>query len=145
MTALIGRNLKYFPRMTTEIRQLLAAASLAIQAVGWSDPGDRHIGILGCGYGGVLRADVEYFRDYVAQGRTIGRGNLFIYTLPTSALSEVAIALGLTGPTLHLHEATDAPQALIKHATRLIEIGEADGMVCVWHEGATARCVAIGI
>jgi 3-oxoacyl-(acyl-carrier-protein) synthase len=142
MTALIGRNLKYFPRMTIEARSLLAAASLAMKSVGW-DAAAR-IGILSCGYDGWLIANQEYFRDYVAQGRSLGRANLFIYTLPTSAMSEVAIAMGLTGPTLHLQADAHPQQALIEQAMTMVQNGEADGMLCVWSEGTSAVCAAVG-
>jgi 3-oxoacyl-[acyl-carrier-protein] synthase II len=142
MTALIGRPLKYFPRMTAEARVLLAAVRLTMKAAGWND--SVRIGILSCGYDGWLSANQEYFRDYVAQGRSLGRANLFIYTLPTSAMSEVGIALTLTGPTLHLHADIQPRQSLLKQAMSMVQNDDADGMLCVWSDGTSAVCVAVG-
>jgi len=140
MTELIGREMKYFSRMTEEARRCLAAASLAMRAAGMTGT----IGILGCGFDGWLAADLEYFRDYVTQGRSLGRANLFIYTLPSSALSEVAIALSLNGPTLHIHSGVHPVRALIDQAKMIVENREADGILCVWSDGKSAVCVAVG-
>jgi 3-oxoacyl-(acyl-carrier-protein) synthase len=145
MTALIDRPLKYFPRMTAEARSCLAAASLAIKAAGWHQRESVNIGIVGTGYTGCLLADMEYFRDYVAGGQSLGRANLFIYTLPTSALSEVAIALNLTGPTLHVCDDAQPMQSVIQLAMTMVKNREAQGMLCEFSDGPSAICVAIGI
>jgi len=42
------------------------------------------------------------FLDYVQAGRKLGRGSLFIYTLPSSPLAEAAIHFGLQGPVLYI-------------------------------------------
>jgi 3-oxoacyl-(acyl-carrier-protein) synthase len=129
--------------MTTESRSCLAAASLALRACGWKDTASREIGLVGAGYEGCVRADQEYFRDYVASGRSLGRGNLFIYTLPTSTLGEVAIALTLTGPTLHIHDPARPVAVLVAQAEQLVEEGESDAMLAVWSDCAAAVCFAI--
>lgn len=141
--ALIGRPVKYYARMTAETRCCLCAASLAIKAAKW-DSASEEIGLLCAGSEGGLRANEEYFRDYVANGRTLGRGNLFIYTLPTSALGEVAIALSLTGPCLFIDDGIDPVASLAKHAEQMIFDGEAGGMLCLWSAGDAAVCVAVG-
>ena len=143
MLAFIARPLKYLPRMTRESRSCLAAASLALNACKWKEPESREIGLVAAGYEGCLQADQDYFSDYVASGRTLGRGNLFIYTLPSSTMGEVAIALGLRGPTLHIHDADHPAAALIVHAQRLIDDGETDAILALWSDPRAAVCVAL--
>jgi len=139
--ALIQRPVKYIGRMTDECRVCLCAAHLALRAVEWNDA--REIGLLAAGDAGFLQANQNYFRDYVANGRSMGRGNLFIYTLPTSTLGEVAIALNLTGPAMHLHDDTQPLAALVQHADQFIADGEADGMLVLWSDLHAAVCLAI--
>jgi 3-oxoacyl-[acyl-carrier-protein] synthase II len=142
MLDLIGQSPKYFARMTAEARRFLVTAGLAIQSAGWKQTAD--IGILAAGYTGWLAGSAEYFRDYVAQGRSLGRANLFIYTLPTSAPSEVAVALGLTGPTLHLQHSDHPAAYLIREAIAIVQNQEAAGVLCLWGDEQSAVCVAVG-
>ena len=121
--ALVGRPVNYYPRMTTEARHCLCAASMALAATPWRASGNPEIGLLCGGSDGCLAANQEYFRDYVASGRSLGRGNLFIYTLPTSVLGEVAIVLSLAGPCLFIHDETRPLSALARHSS---------GVCCRW-------------
>src|SRR6185312_1576229 len=98
--SLIGKPIKYLSRMTSEARCCLVAAARALKAATLDSAGE--IGLLATGEQCFLDADLDYFDDYLASGRSMGRANLFIYTLPTSAASEVAIALRLTGPAIFM-------------------------------------------
>ncbi len=140
--ALVGRPVKYYARMTPETRCCLFAASLALKNARW-DANTREIGLLSAGSDGCLRANGEYFQDYVANGRTLGRGNLFIYTLPTSALGEVAIALSLTGPCMFIHEGDDPVVSLGRIGGQMISDGEAGGMLGLWSDSEAAVCLLI--
>jgi hypothetical protein len=140
--ALIGRPVKYYARMTAETRCALCAASIALKAVGW-ESGSREIGILSGGSEGCLKANEEYFRDYVANGRTLGRGNLFIYTLNTSALGELAIALSLTGPCMFVRDVNRPVASLERIGKQMIDDGEADGMFGLWSDPEAAVCFVI--
>ena len=79
----------------------------------------------------------------MANGRTLGRGNLFIYTLPTSALGEVAIALSLTGPCMFIHEGDDPVASLGRIGGQIISDGEASGMLGLWSDSEAAVCLLI--
>jgi hypothetical protein len=138
--ALICRPVKYYSRMTTEARSCLCAASLAMRAADWRE---MEVGLLAANEEGWSAANHEYFRDYLANGRSLGRGNLFIYTLPTSALGEVAIALKLTGPTLHISEDTRPIAGMIRQAEQMLADGEAQGMLVLWSDTQAAVCLAI--
>jgi 3-oxoacyl-(acyl-carrier-protein) synthase len=141
--ALIDRPVKYYSRMTTEARLCLCAASIALRGVSTSQSKNPEIGLLGAGGEGFLQANQEYFRDYFASGRTMGRGNLFIYTLPTSALGEVAIALSLGGPCMFLQDDSHPLASLIKQAEQLVADGEADLMLALWSNSQAALCMAV--
>lgn len=142
--AIIERPVKYFGRTTVEARSALCAASVALRAVAWSESGAQEIGLISSSPDGCLRDNREYFRDYVDCGRTLGRGNLFIYTLPTSVAGEIAIALSLTGPCFFIHDNDTPPLAsLARHAARLMADGEADRMLAIWCDPQAALCLAI--
>lgn len=112
-------------------------------ATPWQESGNPEIGLVCGDFDGCLAANQEYFRDYVATGRTVGRGNLFIYTLPTSVLGEVAIVLSLTGPCLFIHDETRPLAALARHAREFVADGEADAMLALWSDSSAAVCLAI--
>lgn len=139
---LTGRPVKYFSRMTAETRAGLVAAALVVKAAGWSTD-DRETGLLAAGEDGSIHANERYFRDYVASGRSMGRGNLFIYTLPTSMPGEIAIALSLRGPSIYLHDDDRPLEALIDHARAMIRDGEADAMLALWSDPHAAVCLAV--
>lgn len=141
--AFIDRPVKYFGRLTTESRFGLCAASMALRASPQRESGDSEIGIVSASVDGCLRDNREYFRDYVDCGRTLGRGNLFIYTLPTSVAGEIAIALSLTGPCMFVQDDGQPLTSLARNAQRLIVDGEADGMLALWSEPDAAFCLAI--
>ncbi|MGD0138448.1 MAG: hypothetical protein ABSD28_06185 [Tepidisphaeraceae bacterium] len=141
--ALIGRPVKYFTRMTGESRCCLCAASLALKGADWWDRTPPEIGLLAARSEGLLRANEEYFQDYVAMGRTLGRGNLFIYTLATSALGEAAIALSLTGPSMFIQDDARPLAALVWHGEQMVADGEAGGMLALWSDSSAAVCFAV--
>ncbi len=95
--------IKNFGRFDRISRMTCFAVALALADSGIEYGASRKqdIGIVGTSAEGSLRTDIEYFRDYLDSGRTLSRGNLFIYTLPSSPLGEAAIHFGLQGPLLY--------------------------------------------
>jgi 3-oxoacyl-(acyl-carrier-protein) synthase len=141
--ALIGRPVKYFGRLTTESRFGMCAAGILIREMQWTPSEDEEIGLISSSPDGCLRDNQEYFGDYVQSGRTLGRGNLFIYTLPTSVAGEIAIALSLTGPTLFVKDDIAPLAGLVRHAEHLIADGEADHMLVLWSDWQALVCLAV--
>jgi 3-oxoacyl-[acyl-carrier-protein] synthase II len=89
------------------VARVLAAAAL---------PAGSRIGIIATGPDGSAAANVAYFADYVRNGRTLGRGQLFAATLATSVAADCAIACRLRGPLLYLSDerrARDAADAFL--------------------------------
>jgi len=78
---------------------VLAAASSFFDSSASCSP--TNSGIIGINSAGAIDSNYTYFKDYYANGRTLGRGNLFVYTLPSSLLSVVSISLGIKGPIIY--------------------------------------------
>src|SRR5260221_5565373 len=101
---------------------LLAVESLAPKFD--TVPRDR-IGICLAARAGSLSTDVEYWK-----GRALVGGpspTLFAYTLPSSAIGEIAIRHKLTGPNLCF---VGDDKIVLPQASDLLRRGEADACVC---------------
>lgn len=120
-----------FGRLDPLSRTTIGAVALALDDAGLAGAPEHKqaTGIVGTARDGSLAADLAYFRDYVANGRTLGRGNLFIYTLPTSPLGEAAIQFGLTGPLLYAAGGAAPLGTALKLASDLVAGGEAPRML----------------
>jgi 3-oxoacyl-(acyl-carrier-protein) synthase len=143
MAGLLGQTPRQASRMPGETRLCLCAAHLALEAADWRDANARNAGLIVSGYDGCLEADQRYFADYVANGRSNGLASVFVYTLPTSAAAEIAIALKLFGPLLHVNAPRRPAAELIRSAQELVEDGEAPGMLALWSSPREAVCFAV--
>jgi 3-oxoacyl-[acyl-carrier-protein] synthase II len=129
-----------FGRLDPLSRNTIAAVALALDDAGLATPGGEQLatGIAGTARDGSLAADVAYFRDYLENGRTLGRANLFIYTLPTSPLGEAAIQFGLTGPLLYAAAGRAPLGSALELAAALVAGGEAQRMLAGQADAETA-------
>ena len=117
---------KNFGRLDAVSRMTVYAVSLALQDAGveYSPLRKQDLGIVGTSAEGSLRTDLDYFRDYLESGRTLSRGNLFIYTLPSSAIGEAAIHFGLLGPALYASGRANILSGALEIAAEMIEAGQ---------------------
>jgi len=101
----------------------------------------QRISLIGSNPCGALEANLAYFNDFIANGRTLARGNLFIYTLPSSFLAEAAIHFGFTGPMLYLGFVKNNPAASLKYAQEMLKEGAVKTIILVnaSSQGATAQ------
>lgn len=122
---------KNFGRLDPVSKMTCYAAALALQDAGIRYPlrNQDDAGIIGTNRTGCLNTDLRYFTDYVESGRTLGRGNLFIYTLPSSPLAEAAIHFGLQGPLVYLGGGESPLTSAVDMAAAMIENGEASMML----------------
>lgn len=122
---------KNFGRLDRASRMTAAVVALALRDAGLEYAPDRKqdIGIVGTSGAGSLPTDLLYFRDYVDCGRTLARGNLFIYTLPSSPLGEAAIHFGLRGPLLYEADAAAPLRTVLDTAGEMLLLGEAGAML----------------
>ena len=122
---------KNFGRFDRVSRMTCFGVALALSdaGIGYSATRKQDIGIIGTNAEGSLRSDREYYRDYINSGRTLSRGNLFIYTLPSSPVGEAAIHFGFLGPLLYAAGEENSLVPLLDTAEEMILAGEAPVMV----------------
>lgn len=143
---------KNFGRLDALSKMTCYAVALALQdaEMHYSAGQKQDIGIIGTNASGSLQSDIDYFQDYLNSGRTLSRGNLFIYTLPTSPLAEASIYFGLQGPLLYATSPDGSLASILAMATEMILLEEIPVMVagmaeedeaiyCVLMRGAAAN------
>lgn len=136
---------KNFGRFDAVSKMTCCAGALALRDAGitYSERHKQDMGILGTNTVGCLESNVRYFKDYVATGRKIARGNLFIYTLPTSPLAEAAISFGLQGPLLYMMFQQKRIPSLVRCAGKMILRGETQAMLAVKADENEAVCFVL--
>jgi 3-oxoacyl-[acyl-carrier-protein] synthase II len=122
---------KNFGRLDTASRMTVSAIALALQDadVDYSPSEKQDIGIIASSCEGSLQSDINYFRDFVENGRTLSRANLFIYTLPSSAPGEAAIHFGLTGPLMFMTASDGTLSTCMDMAAEMVAAGETGSML----------------
>jgi 3-oxoacyl-[acyl-carrier-protein] synthase II len=128
---LFRQPVKNFGRLDLVSRITLTAVSLALQdgGIAASPLEKQPIGIVGTNNEGSLATDLDYYRDYVDNGRKLSRANLFIYTLPSSPLGEAAIHFGLTGPLLFTMDRERSARSALTTASDLLDDGSVPAML----------------
>ncbi|MEW5804641.1 MAG: hypothetical protein AB1847_21320 [bacterium] len=116
---------KNFGRFDRVSKMTCCALGLAIYDAGiiYAEGQKQDIGLLGTNEAGALSSNIAYFKDYVESGRTLARGNLFIYTLPSSPLAEAAIHFGCQGPVIYMGFQHRAIPSLLSYAKGML-LGE---------------------
>ena len=136
---------KNFGRFSAEARLAYRAVERALRVAGLDpvrDPALR-VGAIACGPAGSDAANREYFSDYVKSGRTLARGQLFVYTLPTSVAAECAIACRLTGPLAYVADAAGSGAVARRAARGWLADGSADAVVVLASTPAEARAFVV--
>jgi 3-oxoacyl-[acyl-carrier-protein] synthase II len=120
-----------FGRLDNASKMTCYAAALALKDAGikYSQNRKHDIGIIGTNPLGCLETDSNYFKDYLDSNRTLSRGNLFIYTLPTSPLGEAAIRFGLQGPVLYIAAAENSLLSVVDMAVEMILLDETSAIL----------------
>lgn len=136
---------KNFGRLDRISRMTAYAVSLALRDAGmeYFPSKKQDIGIIGTNSEGSLETDLEYFKDYIEAGRTVSRGNLFIYTLPSSPLGEAAIHFGFAGPLLYAAGQKSSISTILDMAEEIILAREATAMVAGRAEAEQALYVVL--
>lgn len=128
-----------FSRFSPEVRWAFFAVTRALKDAEIDRSEHLRIGVIACGREGSERANFAYFDDYVRSGRVLGRGQLFVCTLPTSVAAECAIACRLTGPLLYV-AGSDEPTRRAEEAARgLLADGLADAILGLASNSAEAQ------
>jgi len=121
-----------FGRFSAEARLAFYAVSRALRAAGVNPAGTgARVGIVAFDRDGCAAANRAYFSDYVQSGRVLGRGQLFVYTLPTSVAAECAIACRLKGPLVYVAEEDGGVGSAVRVADGLLAESAAEAVVLV--------------
>jgi 3-oxoacyl-[acyl-carrier-protein] synthase II len=130
--SILQESIKNFGRFSDESKLVCLAAGLALHDAGIAageTPNDT--GIIASNTDGALVSNREYFQDYIDCGRKLSRGNLFIYTLPTSSLAEAAICFHLNGPILYVASQEQSASFALREAAEIVKANGASMMVAV--------------
>lgn len=136
---------KNFGRLDDTSKITCCAVSLALKDAGLSYPlkHSENAGIVGTSATGCLDTDINYFRDYVESGRRLGRGNLFVYTLPSSPIGEVAIHFGFKGLTLYLGGTENLLENAVSVASSVLHSKDASLMLVGETSGSSALYITL--
>ena len=121
----------------------VAALAFHDAEMSYAEDGKQDIGILGTNADGCLQSNLDYFNDYVVNGRTLGRANYFVYTLPSIPMSEAAIHFKCQGPLLYLMFPNTPAASLLRHADKMIFRGESTAMLAVMANEESAQSFMI--
>ncbi len=143
-----------FGRFSAEARLAFSAVAQALGEAGitpdgngvlrYRDGAERvRVGVVVFDRDGSDAANRTYFSDYVRAGRVLGRGQLFVYTLPTSVAAECAIACRLTGPLLYVAEPDGGSGGAWRAARGLLADSLADRVVLLSVTPEAAQVIVV--
>jgi len=144
-TDLFAYPVKNLGRFNVETRLTVCACALGLRDAGvlYGEGRKLEFGLIGTNADGSLAANRDYFQDYLQAGRTLARGNLFIYTLPSSPLAEAAIHFGLQGPMLYFGLPSGGGN-LLDAGAGLIADGMTEGVLAVRSDAQGAVAFLLG-
>lgn len=136
---------KEMKRMDRFVQFAVVAAKMAIADsklnIQSEDP-NRFGAMIGSGIGGLHSIETE-FRQFLACGPEKGPGRISPFLIPmlivNMASGQASISLGLKGPNSTVATACATGNHAIGDAFRIIQRGEADGMVCGGSEAAITQ------
>jgi hypothetical protein len=109
----------------------VAALALCDAGMSYSETNKQDIGIFGTNTNGCLQSNLEFFKDFVDNGRTLGRGSLFVNTLPCIPVAQAALYLKCRGPQLYLAFSHRQLSSLLRESDSVILRGESPAMLAV--------------
>ncbi|MBF0384408.1 MAG: hypothetical protein HQL27_00915 [Candidatus Omnitrophica bacterium] len=143
--AVLAYPVENFARFDAASRLVAISVALALNdaSIPYSKGKKQDIGILGTNTDGALDSNLSYFRDYVAAGRKLGRGNFFIYTLASSPLAESAIHFGLQGPAFYMRNLENPEENLLAQGELMVRNKAAQTILAVSFGTKEAACKCI--
>ena len=136
---------KGFAKYDRVSQMTCCATALALYDAGmpYSENRKQDIGILGTNSDGCLQSNLDFFGDFVENGRTLGRANLFVSTLPSIPIAEAAIHFRCQGPLLYMRFPKESIASLILQSDRMIVREEAEAMMAVRATEEEAQCFVL--
>ncbi|OQA85813.1 MAG: hypothetical protein BWY31_01713 [Lentisphaerae bacterium ADurb.Bin242] len=106
-------DLPKFKRAGERSKAAILASILAAAEAGMS-PLSGKTAVVGAGRDGSHPENLLYWTDYVQNGRSGGRGHLFVGTLPSTPPCETAIALNVHGPSCYIDTLGDGTRIALE-------------------------------
>ncbi len=139
---ILNGRVKNAGKFDAATRRTFAAAALALHDAAFEGNGET-TALIGAGSAECTQANQTFFRDYTVHGRQLARANLFIYTLPTSPLAEIAIHFNLGGPLFYTQSPAAPAAHLLAAAGRLLAANAAEQVLLVWSESDAAAALIL--
>jgi hypothetical protein len=132
----LKRAIKSYSRFDRASKLVVCSTAIAMADAGIDVAPEKklNVGMFASGTSGCVDSNQSYFKDYVNSGRKLARGNLFIYTLPTSPLAEASIYFGFTGPILYCEFSRFPLKSLLKQASSCLFDGGLENMLAVFYQ-----------
>ena len=109
----------------------------------YSESQKQDVGILGTNSDGCLQSNLDFFEDFVANGRSRGRAKFFVYTLPSIPVAEAAIHFKCQGPLLYMGFPEKQVPSLLRQSDGMILRGESAAMLAVSASEEDAQCFVL--
>jgi hypothetical protein len=137
--------LKGFGKYDQVSKMTCCVTALALYDAGmpYSKTNKQAIGIFGTNTNGCLQSNVEFFKDFLDNGRTLGRGSLFINTLPCTPVAQAALYFKCRGPLLYLAFPERQLSSLLRECDSIILRGESPTMLAVRASEEDAICFVL--
>ncbi|HJO93636.1 MAG TPA: hypothetical protein QF753_09575 [Victivallales bacterium] len=103
----------------------------------------RNIGVIGTDIIAAGEDNKKYFTDYIDSGRSLGRGNMFVYTLPSTPLGEVAIVNKLIGPIIYYNFLKKPLKNLMLQSEILLLDDQYEGMTLLFNDETGKICFVV--
>lgn len=127
---------KIHPRARRPHPQAKALVQLASAVLG--DFRSEGLGILVGSASGCAAPDREFQAELTKKGAAFGGPSLFVYTLPTAPLGEVAVAFGARGPLSAVSSGAASGLTAVANAIDEVDAGRAPAVLCGGFEWGTS-------
>jgi hypothetical protein len=143
LNKVINRKIANFRRISdnSKLFSLLTGLSLYDSEIQINSEIEENTGIIACTHEAAAPENEKYFNDYISAGGTMARGNLFVYTLPTSSLGEVAITYQLKGPLFFSNFTETRLGFFLEQAEFMLKTGLTKNIVCIFTDEKAAICM----
>jgi hypothetical protein len=140
---IIDKEINNFRRISlnSKLYSLLTGLALYDSNIKLNSESKENTGVISCTHNASTPDNEKYFKDYISAGRTMARGNLFVYTLPTSPLGEVAISYQLKGPLFYSNYSGDRLEMFIEQAEFMLNTNQAENLICIFTDKLSEICL----
>jgi hypothetical protein len=140
---IIDNEISNFRRISinSKLYSILSGLSLYDSNIELNAENKENTGIISCTHKAATPDNEKYFKDYISAGRRMARGNLFVYTLPTSPLGEVAISYQLKGPLFYSNYSEDRLEMFIEQAEFMLNTNQAENLICIFTDKLSEICL----